>query len=91
MANPKKFRMRLSSTMEPVTFYAGRSAMISALSQLVSHGETAAGNGVKWIEVVTAIYEQGLKDGQKLIIEQLDQIKAKAHFQPPGRPKRKQK
>jgi len=86
MANAKKFRMRLASTHEPVTFYAGPK-IVSALEDLVVNGDQAIAS--KMIQVVTAVYEQGLKDGRKDIIIQLDQIKAKANYLPPGRPKKR--
>jgi hypothetical protein len=96
MSAPKKFSMHLSSTREVVSFHAN-SKMISALNQFVCDGKTGP-NGVQNIEIVTAVYEQGQKDGRNQIKElldpiigQLDQIRLKASYRPPGRPKKQGK
>jgi hypothetical protein len=85
--------MRLSSTHEAVMIYAG-SKMISGIEQFITKPE-ATYNGITGHEIVTVVYEQGVKDGRREIIGQLEQvigqlneIKAKANYLPPGRPKR---
>jgi hypothetical protein len=45
--------------------------------------------GVRLGQVLEAVYEQGMKDGRRDIIEQVDAIKKTANYMPPGRPKKK--
>ncbi|MBB6142633.1 chorismate synthase [Silvibacterium bohemicum] len=47
--------------------------------------------GVRLGQVLEAVYEQGMKDGRREIIESLEVIKSKANYLPPGRPKKKKK
>ncbi len=42
-------------------------------------------------EVLEAVYEQGMKDGRKEVIEKLDLMKAEINYLPPGRPKTRKK
>jgi hypothetical protein len=48
-------------------------------------------HGVRLGEVLEAVYEQGMKNGRAEIIEQMDAIKGKANYLPPGRPKKKRR
>jgi hypothetical protein len=45
--------------------------------------------GVKLGQVMAAVYEQGLKDGRREVIEQFEaKIIDKTNYLPPGRPKK---
>ena len=44
--------------------------------------------GVRLGELMTAVYEQGLKDGRKEVIEQFGAIKKQIKYLPPGRPRK---
>jgi hypothetical protein len=48
-------------------------------------------HGVRLREVMEAIYEQGLKDGRKEIIEKVEGIKIGVNYLPPGRPRKKKR
>jgi len=38
--------------------------------------------------LMQAVYEQGLKDGRREVVESLDAIKVKINYMPPGRPRK---
>jgi len=59
----------------------------SALQELMSN--MSLYHGVRLSEVMEAMYEQGLKDGRKEIIERIDRIKAGVNYLPPGRPRKR--
>jgi hypothetical protein len=69
-----------------LTLYAG-SKVSSALHEVTT--ELDLYQGVRLSEVMEAIYEQGLKNGRREVIEQFDhQIMKKVNYLPPGRPKK---
>ena len=78
----KKFDVSLATG--ELTLYAG-TKVISALREVTTDMDLY--KGVRLGEVMNAVYEQGMKDGRKEIIEQLDRIKGKTNYLPPGRPR----
>ena len=71
-----------------VTLYVG-SKVRSALEELTT--DVTLYHGVRLREVMEAMYEQGLKDGRKEIIEKLEGIKTGVNYLPPGRPRKRKK
>ena len=47
--------------------------------------------GVRLSQVMKAVYEQGLKDGRKEIVDQMIAIEKDTNYLPPGRPKKLKK
>jgi hypothetical protein len=47
--------------------------------------------GVRLAQVMKAVYEQGMKDGRKEIIDQMMAIEKDANYLPPGRPRKLRK
>ena len=45
--------------------------------------------GVRLGRVLEAVYEQGMKDGRREVVEQFDAIKKTINYMPPGRPRKK--
>ena len=45
--------------------------------------------GVKLGQVLNAVYEQGMKDGRREIIDEMERIKKSVNYLPPGRPRKK--
>lgn len=82
----KKFRMRLQSGA--VTVYAGPK-VISALEEVTTNMDLY--HGVKLWQVLEAVYETGLKNGRREVIEELDRIKGQVKYLPPGRPRKRRK
>jgi hypothetical protein len=82
---PKYKKFDVSLPTGDLTLYAGQK-VLSALEEVTT--EMTLYEGVRLAEVMKAVYEQGLKDGRRDIIEQFDQIKGKAKYLPPGRPKK---
>ena len=79
-----KFDVALSSG--PLTLYAGKK-VLSALEEVTT--DLTLYQGVRLGEVMKAVYEQGLKDGRKDILDQVEGIRKQANYLPPGRPKKK--
>jgi hypothetical protein len=84
-AKYKKLDLNLHN--RTLTLYAGqkvRSAIIEVTTGMNIY------KGVRLGQVMDAVYEQGLKDGRKEIIEQFEgKIRDKTNYLPPGRPKKK--
>ena len=83
---PRYQKFDIQLTKGPLTLYASPK-ILSALTE-VTTGMTLY-EGVRLGQVLKAVYEQGLKDGRREIIEQFDQIRKAAKYLPPGRPKGK--
>lgn len=85
-ARPRYQKFDIQLAKGPLTLYASPK-VLSALTE-VTTGMTLY-QGVRLGQVLKAVYEQGLKDGRREIIEQFDQIKKGTKYLPPGRPKGK--
>jgi hypothetical protein len=68
-----------------LTLYAGQKIR-TALAEVTS--DMTLYKGVRLGQVMKAVYEQGLKDGRKEVIEHLDEIKEATNYLLPGRPKK---
>ena len=82
---PKYRKMNITLSTGELTLYAGQK-VLSALEEVTT--DMTLYKGVRLGEVMTAVYEQGLKDGRKEVIEQFDTIKGHIKYLPPGRPKK---
>ncbi len=71
-----------------LTLYVG-SKVRSALQEVTTDMDLY--HGVRLGEVLEAVYEQGLKDGRREIIEKVEGIKSGVNYLPPGRPKKRKK
>ena len=73
----------------PVALYVG-SKIHNALKE-VQEGMDLY-HGVRFAEVLEAVYVQGLKDGRREIIEKFKtEIEQTANYLPPGQPKKKKR
>lgn len=86
MAKPKYTRVNVNLPDRELPLYVG--ARISAALKEIRM-DMDLYKGVRLEQVLEAVYEQGMKDGRREIIEQLDSIKRASNFMPPGRPKKK--
>jgi len=88
LAKYKKFAVNLPGH-ETLTLYAGKK-ILTALEEVTMDMDLY--KGVRLSQVMKAVYEQGLKDGRREIIEQLDEkfeaTKSETNYLPPGRPKK---
>jgi hypothetical protein len=87
-SRPRYQKIDLGLPSREVTLYVG-SKIRSALEEL-THDMTLY-HGVRLREVMEAVYEQGLKDGRKEIIEKVEGIKIGVNYLPPGRPRKKKR
>ena len=85
-AKYKKFDIQL--TQGPLTLYA--SPKILAALQEVTDDMTVY-SGVRLAEVFKAVYNQGLKDGRKEVIDAFSKSTSGMKYLPPGQPKKKKK
>jgi hypothetical protein len=83
---PRYQKLIVDLPSSKIFLYAGTKVR-SALEEL--KGEMKLYHGVRFTEVLEAVYQQGQKDGRKEIIERMDGIKAAVNYLPPGRPKKK--
>jgi hypothetical protein len=80
----QKFEVELPSGQ--LSLYAGtkiRSALLEVTMNMDLY------HGVRLGEVLQAVHEQGMKDGRREVIEQMETIRDKTNYLPPGRPKKK--
>ena len=49
-------------------------------------GEMSLFDGVKLLDVMEAVYDQGHKDGARAVFEKVDSAKKEIPHRPPGRP-----
>ena len=80
--NPKYKKFAVELPTGPLTLYAGKK-VLNALEEVTIN--MTLYQGVRLGEVMKAVYQQGLKDGRREIIEQFDIIKKNAKYLPPGR------
>ena len=88
LAKYKKFKVNLPGH-ETLTLYAG-ARILSAFEEVIE--DMTLYKGVRLEQVMKAVYEQGLKDGRREVIEQMDAkfkaTKNEINYLPPGRPKK---
>jgi hypothetical protein len=72
----------------PLSLYAG-SKILNAVTEVLA--DLNLYKGVRLAEVLSAVYEQGLKDGRREVVNQFESIKTSLNYLPPGRPKKKTK
>lgn len=80
----RKFDVKLSHG--PLTLYASPS-ILKALEEVTT--DMTLYKGVRLGQVMKAVYEQGLKDGRREVIEKVEEVKKGLNYLPPGRPKKK--
>ena len=82
---PKYKKLEVTLSTRPLTLYAGQK-VAAALREVSTDMDLY--RGVRLAEVMEAVYEQGMKDGRKEVIERVDAIKKQTNYLPPGRPKK---
>jgi len=85
---PRYQKLSVDLPSRSLTLYAG-SKVRSALKEVTT--DMNLYHGVRLGQVLEAVYEQGMKDGRKDIIEQMEAIRNKAKYLPPGRPQKAQR
>lgn len=87
--NPKYRKVSIELPQRALVIYAGHRVR-SALHELTEKMDVYLATRLQL--VMQAIYEQGLKDGRKEMIERMEkgfeQIKGDTNYLPPGRPKK---
>jgi len=84
----KKISLELNHG-ETVNVYAG--AKVAAALEEVKTKLGDLYHGVRFAEVLEAVYETGLKNGRREVIEQFDGLKSGINYLNPGQPKKKKK
>ncbi len=83
---PKYKKIEVELPRETLTLYAGERVR-EALAEVTTNMNLY--KGVRLGQVMQAVYEQGLKDGRREIIEQFeDKIRDETNYLPPGRPRK---
>jgi len=85
-AKYKKFDIQL--TGGPLTLYASPK-ILGALAEVTE--DMTVYHGVRLSEVFKAVYNQGLKDGRKDVIDAFSKTTSDMNYLPPGQPKKKKK
>jgi hypothetical protein len=86
---PRYKKLTVGLSTGPLVLYAG-SRVGTAIIEVTTDMDLY--QGVRLGQVMEAVYQQGLKDGRKEIIEQFqEKIKDEANYLPPGRPTQKKK
>lgn len=83
---PKYTKLEVTLSTKPLILYAGQK--VAAALHEVNILDKTIYEGVRLGQVMEAVYEQGLKDGRREVIEKIDAIKGQTNYLPPGRPKR---
>jgi hypothetical protein len=83
--SPKYKKVHVDLPKGKLTLYAGKQ-ISHALAEVTEHMDLY--KGVRFFQVMQAVYDQGLKDGRKEVIERFDGLKEKLNYLPPGRPKK---
>jgi hypothetical protein len=84
-AKYKKFELSQGGKKN-LTLYASPK-ILAALNELLD--EMTLYKGVRFGEVVKAVYRQGLKDGRREVIEKWEGMKKQIKYRLPGRPSTK--
>ena len=84
--SPKYKKFDVNLPQGPLWLYASP-AVLKALREVTT--DLTLYGGVRLAQVMKAVYEQGLKDGRREVVEKFDAIKKGLRYLPPGRPKRK--
>lgn len=58
-----------------------------ALERMI--GDLSLYDGVKLLDIMEAVYDQGRKDGARAVFELVDEAKKEIPHRPPGRPKKR--
>jgi hypothetical protein len=86
MSDKSKYRkIKVDLPRGELALYAGK-RVSEALIEVTTDMDLY--KGVRLGQVMDAVYQQGLKDGRKEVITQLDQLKESINYLPPGRPKK---
>lgn len=68
-----------------LTLYAGKKIR-AALHEVTENMDLY--KAVRFFQVMQVVYEQGLKDGRKEVIDKFEGLKEAMNYLPPGRPKK---
>lgn len=80
---PKYLKIDIDLTKGPLSLYASP-RVLTALDEVTT--ELTLYKGVRLAEVLSAVYEQGLKDGRKDVVDQFQSLTKTMKYLPPGRP-----
>ena len=86
MAKPRYIRTTIPLSTQKITVYA--SPRFAELFREVSYNMDIF-KGVKLSQLLEYVYEQGKKDGARVVFAQLDVLKGKIPHRNPGQPKRR--
>lgn len=84
-ASPKYKKVSIDLPHGALTVYAGQKTR-NALTELQAGMDVYSGTRLQIL--LAAVYDQGQKDGRRELIEQLETIRKKTNYLPPGRPKK---
>ena len=85
---PKYRKFDIDLATGPLRLYASPK-ILSALKEVTTDFDIY--KGVRLAEVLNAVYQQGLKDGRRDVVDQFESVKKSIKYLPPGRPKKKGK
>lgn len=88
MAGHHYLRTNVQLSNSIVAVYAGK-RVSDALSELLS--DMTLYHGVRFQQVLSAVYEQGRKDGARSVFDRIDKAKGDISHRNPGQPKKKLK
>lgn len=83
MAKPKYKKTEIQLANRKLSLYVG-ARIHDALEEVTM--DMGLYKGVRLGQVLEAVYEQGMKDGRREIIDQMEAIRQEANYLPPGRP-----
>lgn len=82
---PKHKKIDIQLAEGQLTLYASP-RVLTVLEEVTT--DMTLYKGVRLAQVLKAAYEQGRKDGRREVIEQIDAIKKRTNYLPPGRPRK---
>ncbi|MGB6744679.1 MAG: hypothetical protein WBE38_13615 [Terracidiphilus sp.] len=86
MAGPSKYKkLAIELPHGTLAVYAGQKTR-NALHELQAGLDVYLGTRLQI--VLAAVYDAGQKDGRKELVDQLEAIRKKTNYLPPGRPKK---
>jgi hypothetical protein len=82
---PKYVKIDFDLAHGPLSVYASPK-ILTALKEVTA--DLTLYHGVRLMEILGAVYQQGLKDGRRDVVTQIESMKTNLNYLPPGRPKK---